>query len=79
MVIEILSPSTESHDKKLKFNKYLKAGIREYWIIDPVIKSLTVYLLEEMYEITHVYTAAEKVSVQILPGCSIDLGEVLEE
>jgi len=35
LVIEILSPSTGKNDKLIKFNKYEKAGVKEYWIVEP--------------------------------------------
>ena len=47
MVVEILSPSTARYDKTLKFNTYLKAGIREYWIIDPKEETLAVHILKD--------------------------------
>lgn len=34
-IIEIVSPSTSSHDYILKLNLYANAGVREYWIVDP--------------------------------------------
>ena len=35
LVMEILSPSTMRHDRFTKFNLYQRAGVREYWIVDP--------------------------------------------
>jgi len=35
IIAEILSPSTKRMDKTLKYNKFQKAGVKEYWIIDP--------------------------------------------
>ena len=34
-VVEILSPSTADHDRVNKFQVYVAAGVREYWIVDP--------------------------------------------
>ena len=47
LVMEILSPSTQRHDKLTKFNLYQRAGIREYWIVDPAGKSVQVFALED--------------------------------
>jgi Uma2 family endonuclease len=47
MVIEILSPANTSYDILYKYDRYLKAGVREYWLIDPEKKLLTVHLLEQ--------------------------------
>lgn len=42
-VLEVLSPSTRKKDLTLKLNKYIEAGVREYWVIDPEKKILIVY------------------------------------
>lgn len=34
-MIEILSPSTRSRDKRLKRDLYERAGVTEYWLVDP--------------------------------------------
>ena len=45
-VAEVLSPSTRKKDMSLKVYKYMNAGVREYWIIDPEKKAVIVYDLE---------------------------------
>lgn len=47
MVVEVLSKSTRKNDLTIKKDAYEANGIREYWIIDPWIKSVTVYLLRD--------------------------------
>ena len=44
MVIEILSPSTQRHDRLTKLNLYQRAGVREYWIADPENRTVRVML-----------------------------------
>jgi Uma2 family endonuclease len=46
LLIEILSPVNESHDKVKKKALYEKFGVKEYWIIDPKTKEATGYFLE---------------------------------
>ena len=79
MVVEVLSPSTARYDKTLKFNTYQKAGIREYWIIDPKDETLAVHVFSDGNNITHAYTNKETVTVHVLEGCTIDLSEVFME
>lgn len=43
LVVEVLSPSTVRNDKTYKKNAYARCGVREYWLVDPVSKSLEVY------------------------------------
>jgi Uma2 family endonuclease len=73
MVVEILSPSTMKHDLLYKLNKYLQAGVREYWIIDPEEKTLHINILEGNQYILTEYNADAAVEVSVLPGCKIDL------
>jgi len=76
MIIEILSPSTARHDKLLKFNKYLEAGVSEYWIVDPESKTLSVYLLKNGEYISRVYSEDVIVPVTALEGCEINMQSV---
>ncbi len=47
LVVEILSPSTMTRDRGVKKDAYEKAGVKEYWIVDPVSQSIEVYHLKE--------------------------------
>jgi Uma2 family endonuclease len=80
LAVEILSESNRSHDTLLKFNKYLEAGVREYWVVDPSDKTLYVHTLIKTAEGNHYQTAAydadAEVKVNILEGCSIKMNEV---
>jgi Uma2 family endonuclease len=44
-VVEILSHSTESRDRGVKFEDYASHGVGEYWIVDPDEESIEQYLL----------------------------------
>jgi Uma2 family endonuclease len=79
MVVELLSPSTSRYDRTTKFDTYLKAGIREYWIIDPETKILAAHILRDGNYIIHPYTNEDKAPVHVLEGFSIDLSEVFDE
>ena len=48
LVIEILSPSSVKKDQVLKLAKYEKHGVKEVWLIDPIKKVVSVYLLNEL-------------------------------
>ena len=63
-VIEILSPSNERHDTIDKLYKYSAAGVREYWIVDPMEERVIVYLLEAA-KITGLYTFDDNIPVGI--------------
>jgi Uma2 family endonuclease len=46
-VLEVLSPRTRRKDLHLKCTKYLTAGVREYWILDPDKRKLLIWRGEE--------------------------------
>jgi len=46
-ILEVLSPSTASHDQIKKRLLYERHGVKEYWLLHPVDKVLTIYRLEQ--------------------------------
>ena len=76
MVIEILSPSNRRHDMHTKFKAYLKAGVREFWIVDPEDKTVIVYLLKDNEYTARTYDEDDVISVSTLAGCNIDMKKI---
>ena len=78
LVIEITSPATSRVDKVLKFNKYEKAGVREYWIAEPEGKFVSVFTLQadKRYGRPETYTEEDKIKVSVFPDLVIDLAPV---
>ena len=80
LTAEILSPSTRSKDMLLKLNKYHNAGVREYWIIDPVHKEVYVYNFEESDFKPEIYPFDAQIPIHISEGkCLIDFSQVLKK
>ncbi|MBP3040862.1 Uma2 family endonuclease [Bacillaceae bacterium Marseille-Q3522] len=72
LVVEIISPSTAKIDRMDKRLAYQRAGVKEYWIIDPYNKTLETYLLKKkVLELTSVYNKEDTVFVHILEGLKI--------
>ena len=56
MVAEVFSRSTKRNDSTIKKNVYESNGVKEYWLIDPWSKSVSVYLLRDgKYEFDEEY------------------------
>lgn len=56
LVVEVLSPSTAKNDRRYKMKLYEKYGVREYWIVNTVDRSIEVYVLKDgAYELNEVY------------------------
>jgi len=79
LVIEILSPSTARHDRYTKFMLYMKAGVPEYWIVDPTDNAITAYRLTENGYHTTVFTNTDTATINALPGFEMDLAAVFAE
>ena len=78
--MEILSPSTQRHDRFVKFSLYQRAGVREYWIIDPDSKTVQSFILEDgHYSVKEFGTAGDKIKVNVLEDCMMDLSQVFSE
>ncbi len=45
LIVEILSPATEIRDRGENFTLYEKHGLREYWLINPALEFVEVYVL----------------------------------
>ena len=90
LVVEVLSPSTRKHDRGVKKNLYQEYGVKEYWIVEPDIKVVEVYLLKDnTFEIDGVYSipnelepeedrTAQDFTVGIFPELVIKLEDVFE-
>jgi Uma2 family endonuclease len=76
LIIEIISPTNSRHDRFVKFQKYLAAGVREYWIVDPNEQTVQTHVLDTGRYVTAVYGQSDEVPVTVLPGCVINLARV---
>ena len=78
LVIEILSPSTQRHDQLVKLGLYQRAGVREYWIVDPENKTVRVMLLDDdrVFQLHEVYSCDDVAKVTVLEGCFVELPKV---
>lgn len=77
-IIEVLSKATGRKDAVVKLHKYMNAGVREYWIIDPYKKKVIAYDFEnEGYPA--IYGFESNVPIRFMgDGSGIDFEEVYE-
>lgn len=80
LVIEVVSPSTSKMDRVLKFNKYEQAGVKEYWIVEPDGKVVSVFTLQNnnRYGRPETYSEENEIKVSVFPELVIDLKAVFE-
>ena len=78
-MVEVVSPSSRAHDYLRKAPRYLRAGVRELWIVDPDTRQTIVYRASDDPEgLLASYSFDEPAPVGIWDGaCSVVLGEAL--
>jgi Uma2 family endonuclease len=68
---EIVSPDSQSRDRREKYVEYERAGVREYWIIDPLSRVLEPYALGADGKYALIPQADGKVTSAVLAGFSL--------
>jgi len=77
-VVEVLSPSTASHDQIKKRDLYQRHGVREYWLVHPIDRLLFVYKLQNgEYGKPELYPLEGETQVDILPEIVIRWDELV--
>lgn len=79
LVMEIVSDGTENRKRDLvdKRRDYAKAGIAEYWIVDPQTERITVLTLEnDQYRVHGEFAAGQQADSVLLPGFTADVAAV---
>ena len=81
LVVEVLSPSSLMYDCHYKFDLYEKAGVREYWIVNPKEKTIHVFLLKPdgTFDKGTIFESGQKAPVSIFDGLTVDLDELFED
>jgi len=76
-VLEVLSPSTAGHDQIRKLRIYERHGVREYWLVHPRDKILTVYrLVDGQYGRPYTQELEGATPVGVLEGVIIQWDEL---
>lgn len=70
-IAEVVSPSSGRMDYLTKADRYARAGVREYWIVDAETRQTAVYRYEEGDVTPTFYPFSQPVPVGIWDGCFI--------
>ncbi|UOF89119.1 Uma2 family endonuclease [Fodinisporobacter ferrooxydans] len=81
LIVEILSPSTGKLDRWIKYKLYERAGVREYWLVEPTNSTIEIFTLNEQgrYELHGVYGRGDTVPVGIFEDLAIDLKVIFRD
>ncbi|KAA8674471.1 Uma2 family endonuclease [Clostridium sp. HV4-5-A1G] len=74
LIIEIVSPFNPSNDYIRKLSLYSSYKVREYWIVNPMEKSILIYKLDDTmhYGAPKAYSFTDKIKVGIYKDLEID-------
>lgn len=77
LAMEVVSTDDRRRDLETKRFEYARAGIPEYWIIDPLLGTITVLRLEgDTYAVHGEFPKGGKATSALLPGFAVDVAEV---
>jgi Uma2 family endonuclease len=80
LVIEILSPSTNLRDRRLKKALYERFEVKEYLIVDPADETVDRYLLVDgKYGAPEIFDWSEPLTLHLFPELTLNLWEVFEK
>jgi Uma2 family endonuclease len=82
LVMEVLSPDDPKRDRETKRREYAMARIPEYWLVDPMAQTVTVFVLEreaDTYSVRGTFGAGAKACSATLSGFHIEVGELFDQ
>jgi Uma2 family endonuclease len=74
LVVEIISPGSEDRDRLVKTRLYREHGVREFWLVDPDARQVTVYTPSS----ARVFDESDTLVSDVLPGLEIPLRPLFE-
>ena len=79
LVVEVLSPKTTANDRGVKFEDYCAHGVQEYWIVDPLARSVEQYRLDNAgrYELL-IKAGSGPLRCQAIPGFTIRIEAIFD-
>jgi Uma2 family endonuclease len=80
LVVEVRSPSTAQRDLTIKRRLYAEHGVKEYWMVDPEARTVTVLLLRNgALEEVGIYRKGQVLSSTTLSGFTLNLDEIFRD
>jgi Uma2 family endonuclease len=76
-LIEVLSPSSIVHDTITKRNLYEKNGVKEYWIVNPLERTIAQLVLKKKHYVLTELGESDVIKSTALAGFEMTVGELL--
>ena len=72
LAVEVMSPSSRDRDAVVKAMRYALAGVREFWLVDPAPRTITIFVLHgDSYDEAG-HQPDGSLPSDVLPGLSVD-------
>jgi Uma2 family endonuclease len=79
LAVEVLSPSTRKRDRGRKMDIYLRYGVKEYWVVDAVNRSIDRYeLIDDGYTLVQSASVADTLRSPLLPELQIPTSSLFD-
>jgi Uma2 family endonuclease len=80
LILEVLSPSTRHVDRGPKLDTYAEAGVREYWLADPLARTVEVFVLRDgAYALFGNFSHGERLRSEVIPGFEPPLDHIFKD
>lgn len=82
LVTEVLSPDDPKRDREARRREYAITRIPEYWLVEPVAQTVTVFVLEgdaDAYSVHGVFSSGADASSATLSGFRVDVGILFDQ
>ena len=77
LCVEVTSPSTAQYDRGYKLALYGRHGVREYWIVDPAMDTVEIYIQSPAGLVLEAsYSRGDSLTSPLLEGLAIDLERI---
>ncbi|ADC48794.1 hypothetical protein BpOF4_03640 [Alkalihalophilus pseudofirmus OF4] len=80
VIFEIISPTNQAHDLVLKLDLYMSFKVSEYWVINPLLKAVLLFSLDEHgYNQSDIAKNEGVVQSKLIPEFKVDLAILFKE
>ncbi|MBO0949377.1 Uma2 family endonuclease [Fibrella forsythiae] len=82
LVVEVLSKSTQKHDRETKFIDYAAHGVAEYWLVDPLRQQIEAFTIDadtDEYEAAGTYTLKQAIESKAVQGFAMPVRAVFDK
>ena len=77
-VVEVLSDSTESRDRGVKFEDYEAHGVGEYWVVDSHAETVEQYAIENGTFRLLLKSGSGEIASRVVAGCRIPIRAIFD-